>query len=243
MTDSESKSETITAEVELDEKSVLINKHGEFHYVPDVVADELRYPKEKLEGMKTIELLANPKLQHGKDHRDAMKGQFETTENKLIRGDGSIVIKEMNAEPVEIDGETFIKCTGNVIKEVRPPTDRWEGEESIDNQLAELDADEIREVAKNVRIQSPDGEISLAEVMLDLAAAHNELEQLKTSAISIHEAVDERLQEEQLHNPDSDACAVLEEVSKTARGLFLRVHRGDQELHGNREGKYSGYYE
>jgi len=101
----------------------------------------------------------------------------------------------------------------------------------------------LQEIVQNIRIDAPDGKMSLNAIMVDLAVGHNELEQYKHGALSLYKAVDERLQEEERRNPNSAEIDVLSEVKDAAFGLYLRIQRGDEELHGNRDGKYSGYFD
>ena len=120
-------------------------------------------------------------------------------------------------------------------------------ENSTPKEPSELDFDNItderlQDIVQNIRVDAPDGEMSLNAIMLDLAVGHNELEQYKQGALSLHKAVDERLQEEEQLNPNSVEVDVLNEVKEAAFGLYLRIQRGDEELHGNRDGKYSGYF-
>lgn len=116
-------------------------------------------------------------------------------------------------------------------------------EESDRLSFEDVPDDRLEEIAQNIRISSDDGEIPLNALMLDLAVGHNELEQYKKGALSTVDAVDERLKEEQERNPDSLECQILKEVKHSAFGMYLRLQRGDKELHGERDGEYSGYFD
>lgn len=118
-------------------------------------------------------------------------------------------------------------------------TDADVGSEDFDD----ISPSEVAELANNIRVEGADGEMPLSAIMLDLTVGHSELEQYKRGALSMYQAVDERLEEEEKRNPDSRECDVLEEVKKSALGLYLRLQRGDEELSGDRDGKYSGYFE
>ena len=79
--------------------------------------------------------------------------------------------------------------------------------------------------------------------MLDLAVMHNEIEQAKQGAYHLYLALDDRLAEEEKRDGNEAACEIIREAKETAFGLFLRIERGDEELHGDRPGKYSGYFD
>jgi len=122
-----------------------------------------------------------------------------------------------------------------------------ETEGSVAKSPSDIDFDDItderlQEIVQSIRVDAPDGEMPLNAIMLDLAVGHNEIEQYKKGALSLTDAVDERLQEEEERNSDSEEAEVLKEVKKAAFGLYLRIQRGDEELHGHRDGDYSGYF-
>lgn len=120
--------------------------------------------------------------------------------------------------------------------------DKVESEDTDDSVFDDVPDAEIEEVVDNVRVEGPGGDIPLAAIMLDVTEGHNDLEQYKLGAFSLYEAVDERLAEENEKNPGSTTAKVLEEVKDACYSLYLRVHRGDAELEGDREGKFSGYF-
>jgi hypothetical protein len=106
----------------------------------------------------------------------------------------------------------------------------------------DLSDSELQRISENIRLDTPDGEMSLQDAMLDLAIGHNKIEQYKKGALNLHKHLDERLEEEEKRNPDSDVAEVIREVRDSAFGLYLRIQRGDEELHGERDGEYSGYF-
>lgn len=105
-----------------------------------------------------------------------------------------------------------------------------------------LSKDEVQEIVTNTRLSNGKDEMTLEAAMLDLAVAHKELEEYKKGAIALYQRLDERLHEAEAAEND-DLAKVLEEVKKTAYGVYLRLHRGDAELLGEREGKFSGYFD
>lgn len=120
--------------------------------------------------------------------------------------------------------------------------DRLEVDETDATDFEDLTDSELQRISENVRLDTPDGEMSLQDAMLDLAIGHNKIEQYKKGALNLHKHLDERLKEEEDHNPDSDVAEVIREVRDSAFGLYLRIQRGDEELHGERDGEYSGYF-
>jgi hypothetical protein len=114
---------------------------------------------------------------------------------------------------------------------------------NMENEVEGISSEELQEIVENIRVDSPDGEMPLNAILLDIANGHNELEQYKKGALSICDALEDRIREEEERNPDSDELEVLKEVKESAFGLYLRIQRGDEELHGHRDGKYSGYFD
>jgi len=112
--------------------------------------------------------------------------------------------------------------------------------ETNDTDLAD---EKVGKISKNVRVEAPSGQLSLSAIIVDLAKAHNEIEQYKVGAYSLYAALNDRLEEEMQENPNSDRVEVIRHTRDTAFGVYLRVTRGDEELHGNRDGEYSGYFE
>lgn len=114
--------------------------------------------------------------------------------------------------------------------------------EPADLSLEELADDEISEVLTSTEIDTPDGETAtLAEVAADLVVAHEEIEAYKNGALAYCQYLDEAIIEHEVAEND-EVVQILEELKRTAFGVYLRVKRGDAELLGERDGKYSGYY-
>jgi len=108
--------------------------------------------------------------------------------------------------------------------------------------LEELTDSEAAELLTEHEIEMPDGECdSLAQVATDIVVAHNEIEAYKTGALSISQSIDEAIIEHEDAGND-EVVDVLKELKSTAFGIYLRIKRGDEELMGDREGKYSGYF-
>ena len=101
---------------------------------------------------------------------------------------------------------------------------------------------EISETLTSVEIDTPDGETAtLAQVAADLVVAHEEIEAYKNGALAYSQYLDEAIIEHETLGND-EVVQILTELKRTAFGVYLRVKRGDEELLGERDGKYSGYF-
>lgn len=108
--------------------------------------------------------------------------------------------------------------------------------------LQELADDETAEILTSTEIDTPDGETAtLAEVAADLVVAHDEIESYKQGALAYCQYLDEAIVEHEVAGNDQ-VVQILRELKHTAFGVYLRVKRGDEELLGERDGKYSGYF-
>lgn len=105
----------------------------------------------------------------------------------------------------------------------------------------DLSQGRVNDLATNVTLESPQGELTLEDVMLQLIVGHKELEDYKRSAMVLYQTLDER-QHVAESNGDTDLVTMLDRMKKSAYGLHLRVERGDAELLGERDGEYSGYF-
>lgn len=103
------------------------------------------------------------------------------------------------------------------------------------------DAD-LQHIVENVRIDGEHGEPPLNAIMMDIITAHNELEEYKRGCLSLYQALDERLEVEEMRENNEELITVLEEVKHSTFGVYLRLQRGDEELMGDRDGKYSNYF-
>jgi PAS domain S-box-containing protein len=216
------------------------NSNGDFIRVNDRAEEIYGYSKDELLDMNFADLIADPKRCDEKSYAKALVGEKNSDSTKVKRADGTVGIVDYQTTPVEIDGETCLRATFDSI-------DMIENEESASktvnsNSFEDISKEQLERITSNIRVDAPDGEMELNKIVLDLLVGHNEIEQYKKGALSLHKAVDERLQEEEKRNPDSDEVEVLRHVKRSAFGLYLRIHRGDKELHGNRDGEYSGYF-
>lgn len=196
-----------------------------------------------LVGTETERLVPEVSIKDGKRFERILRGETFEFERELLRDDGSTFYADIRAEPIEIDGEVHCLSTYEKTREGRPPTETSAEEEPPDpTTIDDIPEKELQEITQNIRVDAPSGKMPLNAIMLDLAAGHNELEQYKQGSLSLYKTIDERLQEEEQKGSDSNTIKVLEAVKRSAFGLYLRLKRGDEELHGYRDGKYSGYF-
>ena len=232
------------ARIGQDMPSAILNSDGEIVWVNDKGIQEIRCDREDLPGTSITQLIANSNFEHGQLFERGISGEIEQLEVEVVLGDGTIGLLECNLSPIKIEGEKHVIVRFQVLKEVETVERGTKADEEIDSDFFDqIDETDLEEIVKNTRVDTPDGEMSLDLIMFDVVTGHKEIEQYKKGALSLHKAIDERLQKEEQTNPGSDECQVLKEVKKAAYGLYLRIQRGDEELHGNRGGMYSGYFE
>lgn len=229
----------------------VVCREGIFVAMNEKCADLYGYDRDELIGTQYFDLLpisederiwSLGRLFDGKKH----KGTF-----MIERGDGSLAevtassvkIKDVDTDDLSVDCEDsdLLKTEiidFDIIEKNRDSVTKEVTAEAFED----ISAEELRQIGQNTRVSGPDGTLPLNSIMLDTMVGHNEIEQYKKGAISLHEAIEQRLEEERQRNPGSDTEKVLQEISESVRGLYLRIQRGDEELHGNRDGKFSGYW-
>lgn len=103
--------------------------------------------------------------------------------------------------------------------------------------------EEMSELLTNSTMVMPDGEeATIAEAAADIAEAHKEVEQYKQGALTLTQVLDERIIEAEQAD-DDELVAALENLKHAAYGVYVRVNRGDDEVFGDRDGNYSGYFD
>lgn len=108
--------------------------------------------------------------------------------------------------------------------------------------LAEvITPDEANTLLEDVTVTVQGDERSLADVMKDLSVAHAELDAYKQGSMALSTALDERTIQAEMDG-DRELQAALREIKRKAFSVYLRIQRGDEELTGERDGKYSGYF-
>ena len=215
-----------------------INEDSKVIDLTEEAADVLGYTKETILGVNMLDIIVDTDVQHGRNIERHFAGEKEYSEELIVDADGKHRLIGSETEPVSIDGQTYLKHHNELLEIENPEATK----DPSSNDFDDIDSDRLQEITKNVRVDHAGEEMNLGAIMVDLAAGHNEIEQYKEGALSLHQAIDERLAEEEQRNPDSQEVAVLKEVKDSAFGLYLRIQRGDAELHGDRDGEYSGYF-
>ena len=104
-----------------------------------------------------------------------------------------------------------------------------------------VDVDEnserVEEILKNETVTVAGNEITLGQMMGDIKNAHKELDEFKAGALSMSQALSEAADDVD----DSVLNTVLTDLYEASFSVYLRLHRGDLELTGERDGEYSGY--
>lgn len=227
--------------VDTDKPASLTNADAKTVAANDGMCDLLGYSLGELRGMTVWKLFKDCRPKDGRKIERVLDGEkLKAQTGKLERKNGSLIKTTCNIEPVETNGETLIKTVVNDWGEVEDDSCPAVANTDV---FDDVSSKELDDIARNIRVDAPDGTMNLAAIMTDLAVGHNEIEQYKKGALSLYQAIDERLQEEKKRNPDSEEVAVLREVKCSAFGLYLRIQRGDEELHGERDGRYSGYFD
>jgi len=237
-----SKQQNSNVEIEVkknDKPTIILNSNGEYVGANQKGLECHGYDRDEFIGLNCNNTVGQEKIEAGIFLERIINGKYVETDLHIIRKDGSSYTAEVVGIPIEVDGEKYAKVViHNTEEKPKNEIDKQVDESTF----AEINEAELEQIVQNIRVDAPSGEMPLNAIMFDLAVGHNELEKYKEGSLSLYNAIDERLQEEQEINPNSKDCDVLREVKKTAFGLYLRLQRGDEELHGNRDGQYSGYF-
>jgi PAS domain S-box-containing protein len=231
------KSELYPDTTESEEKKsavAITDDNGKFITVNKQVAELYKYDREELIGMHFTDLLADPDVESGRNYERMLSKSVET-EAEIIRGDGVHCTISMNTKPVKIEGERCIRAVIELVEEKITTTD-------TETKLSQLDyanacGEEKQEIARNIRIDTPCGKMTLQAIVMDLIEGHSDVNQYKNGAFTMYQSINKRLIEEEKRNPDSKQSDVLREAKCMAFGLYNRIQKGDWEFHG-KEGNY-----
>lgn len=101
----------------------------------------------------------------------------------------------------------------------------------------DADADQVSELMQSETMELKEQDIPLSQLISDIQTAHKELDEYKSGSLSLAQDLSEAADE----TDDETLKAVLSDMSDGAFSVYLRLHRGDKELTGGREGEYSGF--
>ncbi len=105
--------------------------------------------------------------------------------------------------------------------------------------IVDVDADEERvsELMESETVEVSGKPSTLSQIATDIQTAHAELDSYKSGSLSLSQTLSEASKEVE----DEALQAILMDMSNGAFGVYLRLHRGDMELLGKRDGEYSGF--
>lgn len=201
------------------EAVVVLNQNCEYVQVTDSALDIYRRERDELLDLTAEDVLVDVQIDSGVAVAQVMNGAVLRRENEIIRGDGTTAVLTSIFNRVEIDGEYHLQVTIEDVEESEPE------EKQSGTTLAEMTPEDSAEIARNLRVSAPSGEIPLNLLMRDLIESYAEVEQTKKAALTLHGAIDARLQEAEQVDPDSDQCDVLRGAKKTAFSLYLRTRQ------------------
>lgn len=101
----------------------------------------------------------------------------------------------------------------------------------------DADSERVSELIKTETVVIGGTEQKLSNVVGDIEEAHKELDSYKSGSLSLSQTLSEAAKK----TDDEVLEAILADLSDGAFATYLRLHRGDAELMGERSGKYSGF--
>lgn len=105
----------------------------------------------------------------------------------------------------------------------------------------DIDEEKVERLMKETTIEVDGKTQPLGQIFKDIQAGHEELDQYKSGAMVLSEALDERRMQAK-QSGDEMLVDLLDDFKDSAYGIFLRIERGDLELVGERDGKHSGFF-
>lgn len=210
-----------TSSNETNHGEIIINEDGIIIDADENAEEIYRRSHEEITGLEVLDVVPEPSVTHGCLFQKHLDGTSNNAEMEILRGDGSIALMEFQTEPITVDSDKAVFCKMRTLEEVKPAneTEGFLKAESFND----IDRVELNDMAQNIRVDTPDGQMCVAEIILDITTGHNEIEQYKEGALTLTEAIDNRLREEEKHNPDSPEVAVLGEAKDAAFGLYERA--------------------
>lgn len=208
------------AVVNNDVATTLINKNGKVVDVNESGLELYGYSREEMEGMSILQVPSIDELEHGRILGESLSGDKEPEVFEMNHADGYMMEVKIDPEVVTVDGEPHVLCESELIEVLE--------EEPEEKPCEDVNEEKMKEVGKNVRVETPSGKIPLNALMFDIQSMQNEIEQAKHGAYEVHRALNDRLEEEQKRNPDSCTCAVIEDVRDMAEDLYKRIETDDE---------------
>jgi PAS domain S-box-containing protein len=187
----------------------VVDADGNYVGINETAEELLGYSEAEVIGESIGLYSANLTLEHGRNFQRVVNGDEINMVAPLETKDGEKLRCRVHGKPLVGDA---IKLTFEPI-ENSPSTD----EESF---KAITDDERLSEIAENIRIETPGGTMTLAEMMYDITVGQKEVEQYRKGALGFCSALENRLAEEKSRNPNSDEVAAIREVKKSADELY-----------------------
>lgn len=110
----------------------------------------------------------------------------------------------------------------------------------VQENIVEVDADsnEVKQLIEGEEVDVGGTDTPLNALISDIQTAHKELDEYKSGSLTLAQDLSEAANETE----NKVLQAVLTDMSDSAFGVYLRLHRGDLELLGEREGEYSDFF-
>lgn len=103
----------------------------------------------------------------------------------------------------------------------------------------DVDADRVEQLIEAKEVSVGGTDTPLKALISDIQTAHAELDEYKSGSLTLAQDLSEAAKEAE----DEVLQAILSDMSDGAFGVYLRLHRGDLELLGGREGEYSDFFD
>jgi hypothetical protein len=101
----------------------------------------------------------------------------------------------------------------------------------------DADAERVSDLMQTETLTHGGEEHSLQALAGDIQKSHAALDEHKQGSLALSQDLNEAAKQ-----ADDDALrAILTDMSNGAFSIYLRLHRGDMELMGKRDGEYSGF--
>jgi hypothetical protein len=104
--------------------------------------------------------------------------------------------------------------------------------------IVDVGEGDVSELLESNTVEHGGKEMRLSKLIGDIQTAHKQLDEYKAGSLSLAQTLSEAAQE----TDDETLRAILSDISDESFGVYLRLHRGDMELLGERDGEYSGHY-
>ncbi len=101
----------------------------------------------------------------------------------------------------------------------------------------DADADRVEELMESECIEVGGEYMQLSDLVSDIQVAYKQLDEYKAGSLSMAQDLSEAAKAAE----DETLQAILADMSDASFGVYLRLHRGDLELTGGRDGEYSGF--